>query len=242
MLARRIPKSCSSPRLTVESRISRLSVKAVTKSGQIHTLHRELGVDRLRELIRGRTTARMAAVAGGLSAPYVHASGRSACTEMGRALGLYRSILGRGARPQLHGWDEDGRAAGSGCPCCPGAAAQGGGARTPYPPDQGGGPLTTNLTLSPADDDYVDEEIIDVPEAEKESDVLRGAFLKRVTEGVAHCEVVQDIEQGKRSGERPLPCQVRRRRRRTSECRSGESVVLCSSASRWRRCKSSSRC
>ena len=54
----------------------------------------------------------------------------------------------------------------------------------------------------PADDDYVDEEIIDVPEAEKESDVLRGALKKRVTEGVAYYGVVQDIEQGKRSGER----------------------------------------
>ena len=54
----------------------------------------------------------------------------------------------------------------------------------------------------PADDDYVDEEIIDVPEAEEESDVLRGAFIQRVTEGVAYYGVVQDIEQGKRSGER----------------------------------------
>eukprot|EP00450_Noctiluca_scintillans_P038054 CAMPEP_0194477234 /NCGR_PEP_ID=MMETSP0253-20130528/1014_1 /TAXON_ID=2966 /ORGANISM="Noctiluca scintillans" /LENGTH=171 /DNA_ID=CAMNT_0039316183 /DNA_START=66 /DNA_END=581 /DNA_ORIENTATION=- len=47
-----------------------------------------------------------------------------------------------------------------------------------------------------------EEEIIDVPEAEKETDVLRQASIKRVLEGVAYYGTVQDIEQGKDSGER----------------------------------------
>ena len=41
------------------------------------------------------------------------------------------------------------------------------------------------------------KKIIDLPEAEKKADALRGAFIKRVLDGVAHYGVVQDIEQGK---------------------------------------------
>jgi hypothetical protein len=47
-----------------------------------------------------------------------------------------------------------------------------------------------------------EEELIDVPEAEKESDVLRRASIRRILDGVAFYGVVQDIEQGKESGER----------------------------------------
>jgi len=47
-----------------------------------------------------------------------------------------------------------------------------------------------------------EEEIIDLPEAEKETDELRRASIKRVLEGVAYYGTVQDIEQGKNSGER----------------------------------------
>ena len=47
-----------------------------------------------------------------------------------------------------------------------------------------------------------EEEIIDLPEAEKKADALRGAFIKRVLDGVAHYGVVQDIEQGKETGKR----------------------------------------
>jgi len=47
-----------------------------------------------------------------------------------------------------------------------------------------------------------EEEIIDLPEAEKETDELRRASIKRVLEGVAYYGTVQDIEQGKDSGER----------------------------------------
>ena len=47
-----------------------------------------------------------------------------------------------------------------------------------------------------------EEEIIDLPEAEKKADALRGAFIKRVLDGVAHYGVVQDIEQGKETGTR----------------------------------------
>ena len=41
-----------------------------------------------------------------------------------------------------------------------------------------------------------------MPEAEKESDVLRGVFRKRVMDGVAYYGIVQDSGQGKESGER----------------------------------------
>jgi len=47
-----------------------------------------------------------------------------------------------------------------------------------------------------------EEEIIDLPEAEKETDELRRASIKRVLEGVAYYGTVQDIEQGKDSGDR----------------------------------------
>eukprot|EP00450_Noctiluca_scintillans_P006652 CAMPEP_0194501042 /NCGR_PEP_ID=MMETSP0253-20130528/20928_1 /TAXON_ID=2966 /ORGANISM="Noctiluca scintillans" /LENGTH=103 /DNA_ID=CAMNT_0039342957 /DNA_START=82 /DNA_END=390 /DNA_ORIENTATION=- len=47
-----------------------------------------------------------------------------------------------------------------------------------------------------------EEEIIDVPEAEKATDELRRASIKRVLEGVAYYGTVQDIEQGKQSGDR----------------------------------------
>ena len=45
-----------------------------------------------------------------------------------------------------------------------------------------------------------DEEIIEVPEAQKNSDVLYRAFLKRVLDGVACYGVVTDIVQVKKSG------------------------------------------
>ena len=47
-----------------------------------------------------------------------------------------------------------------------------------------------------------EEEIIDLPEAEKKADALIGAFIKRVLDGVAHYGVVQDVEQGKETGKR----------------------------------------
>ena len=47
-----------------------------------------------------------------------------------------------------------------------------------------------------------DEEIIELPEGEKESDVWRGALKKRVMEGVAFYGIEQDIEQENKSGER----------------------------------------
>uniref|UniRef100_A0A7S1AV00 Uncharacterized protein n=1 Tax=Noctiluca scintillans TaxID=2966 RepID=A0A7S1AV00_NOCSC len=47
-----------------------------------------------------------------------------------------------------------------------------------------------------------EEEIIDLPEAEKETDVLRRATIRRVLDGVVFYGTVQDIEQGKDSGER----------------------------------------
>ena len=50
--------------------------------------------------------------------------------------------------------------------------------------------------------DSVEEEIIDLPDADKETDVLRRATVKRVWEGVAYYGMVEDIEQGKDSGDR----------------------------------------
>ena len=45
-------------------------------------------------------------------------------------------------------------------------------------------------------------EVIALPEAEKDSDVLRRASVKRFLKGVVHCGIVEDIEQGKDSSER----------------------------------------
>ena len=47
-----------------------------------------------------------------------------------------------------------------------------------------------------------DEEIIDILEADKKSDALRTAVIKRVWDGVAYFGLVLDIEQAKGSGER----------------------------------------
>jgi len=58
------------------------------------------------------------------------------------------------------------------------------------------------LKSATADHTVEEEEVIDVPEAEKESDVLRRATIRLVVEGVSFYGTVQDIEQGKDSGER----------------------------------------
>ena len=47
-----------------------------------------------------------------------------------------------------------------------------------------------------------EEEVIALPEAEKDSDVLRRASVKRFLKGVVHYGTVEDIEQVKDSGER----------------------------------------
>ena len=45
-----------------------------------------------------------------------------------------------------------------------------------------------------------EEEVIALPEAEKDSDVLRRASVKRFLKGVVHNGTVEDIEQVKDSG------------------------------------------
>ena len=180
------------------NRISRLSVKAKTKCGQIPTLHRELRVDRIRELIRGRTTAGMAAVAGGLSATTcmrpagrVHGNGQSFGPVSQHMRTSSPSTVAR-----LRGRGTCSRVCLPLLPSCRSTRR-----RSPHTPFSRSRrrPLTMYLTLSLQ---TMTMSMQKSSKAEKESDVLRGAYIKRVTEGVAYYGVVQDIEQGKRSGER----------------------------------------
>eukprot|EP00450_Noctiluca_scintillans_P002511 CAMPEP_0194484386 /NCGR_PEP_ID=MMETSP0253-20130528/5716_1 /TAXON_ID=2966 /ORGANISM="Noctiluca scintillans" /LENGTH=150 /DNA_ID=CAMNT_0039324179 /DNA_START=75 /DNA_END=527 /DNA_ORIENTATION=- len=60
----------------------------------------------------------------------------------------------------------------------------------------------SDLKTATADHTAEEEEIIDVPDAEKETDVLRSASIKRVLEGTTFYGTVQDIQQGKDSGDR----------------------------------------